>query len=119
MLSALSQAESVTLASDRFNRFQGLLWVKLKPESAYKDFEDIAVPIIILCVKMLSQFCFRNDLPRMHHQIFEQFILVGSEVYIFTADRQPFGRQVERERTKVYSGFGKPGCSAQMSKSSA
>ena len=101
MLSALSQAESVTLASDRFNGFQGLLWVKLKPESAYKDFEDIAVPIIILCVKMLSQFCFRNDLPRMHHQIFEQFVLVGSEVYIFTADRQPFGSQVERERTEV------------------
>jgi hypothetical protein len=113
-LSGFRQAKAITLTPDSLNRFQRLLRVQLLPQSSYKDFQHITIPLIVLRVQMLSQFSFRNYLAWMEHKILKHFVLIGREINAFFINGQPLCGDVEAKGAKLQLGLSESGGTAQQ-----
>src|SRR4029453_13460277 len=70
--SGIDLRQSVTLPAYRANRIELPFRVELLPEPADENLDHVAVPVVVLLVKVIGELGFRDDAPSVDHQIFEQ-----------------------------------------------
>src|SRR5437868_12214841 len=84
--SSAACARNWTRTANSSRRLEFAVRVQFLAQAADEDFEHVGVAVEVLLVDVLGEVGLRDQLARMHHQVFEDLVLVAGEVHVGPVD---------------------------------